>query len=211
MAQFHEPIRLDAQQSGQASEVMARAFQDDPAWKYLIPDASKRSRLLPSFFGIVVRYSLLYGEVYTTASLQGVACWLPPGNTTPRFSRLVRLGIRHASLGFQLGWTGFRRYVSMEAYDSTVHAQSLPGKHWYLWALGVDPQYQGRGIGGMLLQPVLARADAEKLPCYLETATKKNISFYSKHGFTVVNEGVVPKSELYTWAVLRYYQERPGK
>ncbi|HJT56361.1 MAG TPA: GNAT family N-acetyltransferase [Ktedonobacteraceae bacterium] len=211
MAQFHEPVRLDSRQSKQASEVMARAFQDDPAWKYLIPDATKRSRLLPSFFGIVVRYSLLYGEVYTTTSLEGVACWLPPGNTTPHLSRLMRLGIRHASLGFELGWTGFRRYASMETYDSTVHEQSVPGKHWYLWALGVDPAYQGRGIGGMLIQPVLLRAEADELPCYLETSTEKNVSFYKKHGFTVVNEGIVPKSDLHVWSMLRDYQTQPGK
>lgn len=207
MAQFSEPVRLVARQSKQASGVMARAFQDDPAWKYLIPDAAKRSRLLPSFFSIVVRYSLLYGEVYTTTSLEGVACWLPPGNTTPRFNRLVQLGIRHASLGFELGWTGFRRYALMEAYDSTVHKQSAPGKHWYLWALGVDSAYQGRGIGGMLIQPVLLRSSADKLPCYLETSTEKNVSFYRKHGFTVVNEGVVPKSNLHVWSMLRYHQE----
>ncbi|HLH61063.1 MAG TPA: GNAT family N-acetyltransferase [Ktedonobacteraceae bacterium] len=206
MIQSREPVRLDAQGVRQASGVMARAFQDEPAWKYLIPDASKRSRWLPSFFSIVIRYTLLYGEVYTTPSLEGVACWLPPGNTTPRLSQLVRLGIRHASLGFALGWTGFRRHATMEAYDSAVHAQFAPGKHWYLWGLGVDPTYQGQGIGGMLLQPVLARAEADRLPCYLETSTAKNVSFYSKHGFVVVHEGKVPKSQLYAWAMLRRYQ-----
>jgi ribosomal protein S18 acetylase RimI-like enzyme len=204
MAQSHEPVRLGARGSEQASEVLARAFQDDPAWKYLIPDASRRLRLLPSFFNIVVRYSLLYGEVYTTSSLEGVACWLPPGNTSPRFSRLVRLGFRHASLGFELGWTGFRRYASMENYDSTVHQQSVPGKHWYLWALGVDPRHQGQGIGGTLMQPVLAGAEKDGLPCYLETSNEKNVAFYSKRGFTVVNEGIVPGSDLHVWAMWRH-------
>ena len=207
MAQSHEPIRLEAHSSEQASELLARAFQDDPVWKYLIPDGSRRLRLLPSFFSIVVRYSLLYGEVYTTSSLEGVACWLPPGNTSPRFSRLVRLGFRHASLGFELGWTGFRRYVSMETYNGTVHQRFVPGKHWYLWALGVDPAYQGQGIGGMLMQPVLARAETERLPCYLETSTEKNVAFYSKRGFTVVNEGVVPGSDLHVWAMMRHQQK----
>jgi ribosomal protein S18 acetylase RimI-like enzyme len=207
MADSHEPIRLDAHHSIQASEVMERAFQDDPAWKYLIPDGSRRKRLLPSFFSVVVRYSLLYGEVYTTSSLEGVACWLPPGNTTPRFSRLVRLGFRQASLGFELGWTGFRRYASMEAYDAAIHERSVPGKHWYLWALGVDPAYQGHGIGGMLIQPLMARAEADGLACYLETSTEKNVAFYSKRGFTVVNEGVVPKSNLHIWAMMGHQQK----
>ena len=57
------------------------------------------------------------------------------------------------------------------------------------------------------MQPVLARAEAEKLPCYLETSTEKNVAFYSKRGFTVVNEGVVPGSDLHVWAMMRYQQK----
>lgn len=36
MAQSHEPIRLDANHAKSAFGLMARAFQDDPAWKYLV-------------------------------------------------------------------------------------------------------------------------------------------------------------------------------
>ncbi len=32
---------------GEASDVLARAFQEDPAWVWLIPDAERRRRLLP--------------------------------------------------------------------------------------------------------------------------------------------------------------------
>ena len=203
MTRSHEPIRLEAHQFKRASEVMGRAFQEDPAWKYLVPDDARRLRLLPPFFSIVVRYGLRYGEVYTTSTLQGVACWLPPGNTTPRFSRLARLGMREARLGLELGWAGFRRYTVMEAYDDAVHQQSVAGQHWYLWALGVDPPCQGQGIGGMLVQPVLARAGADGLPCYLETSNERNVPFYQKYGFTIVSEGEVPKSNLRVWAMLR--------
>jgi ribosomal protein S18 acetylase RimI-like enzyme len=203
MIRSYEPIRLEEQHFKRASEVIGRAFQDDPAWKYLVPDDARRLRLLPSFFSIVVRYGLLYGEVYTTPALEGVACWLPPGNTTPLFSHLVRIGFRHASLGLELGWAGFRRYTATEAYDDAVHKQSAAGRHWYLWALGVDPPCQGQGIGGMLMQPVLARAEADGLPCYLETSNERNVPFYRKHGFMAVSEGVVPKTNLSVWAMLR--------
>jgi ribosomal protein S18 acetylase RimI-like enzyme len=206
MTQSHKPIRLDAHQLRQASEVMSRAFHNDPAWQYLIPDDARRLRLLPSFSSIVIRYSLLYGQVYTTPDLEGIACWLPPENTTPLFSRLVRIGIRHAHLGFELGWMGLRRYMLMEAHDATLHKQAVPGPHWYLWMLGVDPPYQGQGIGSMLIQPVLAYAGV--LPCYLETSNEKNLSFYRQHGFKVVNDGEVPQSHLHVWAMVRRPHDR---
>jgi ribosomal protein S18 acetylase RimI-like enzyme len=79
--------------------------------------------------------------------------------------------------------------------------------HWYLWGLGVEPSRQGQGIGGMLIQPVLARADASGLPCYLETMNEKNVPFYEKHGFKIVSDAEVPRHGLRVWAMLR----EPGR
>jgi hypothetical protein len=43
-----------------------------------------------------------------------------------------------------------------------------------------------------LLRPALARADAEGVPCYLETQNVRNVRFYRKQGFRVVSDGEVP-------------------
>ncbi len=203
MASLHNPILLDAPPSRLLAEAMSRAFHHDPAWTYLIPDEARRLRLLPSFFNIVLRYSQRYGELYTTESCTGAACWLPPGNTNPLLRRLIRIGIHDARLGIDLGWSGFRRYMAMEACSAAVHQRSVTGDHWYLWMLGVDPAHQQQGVGGMLIQPVLERADNDELPCYLETSNEQNIAFYHKHGFTVVREGAVPKSNVHVWAMVR--------
>ena len=101
MEQTSVPIPLVAYQRKQASEVMGKAFLNDPLWKYLVPDEARRALVVPLSMNILVRYSLLYGKIYTTPTLDGVICWLPPGETTPSFSRLVRIGIRSAP--FQLG------------------------------------------------------------------------------------------------------------
>lgn len=201
MAQTPTPIPLLAYQHKLASEVMGRAFLHDPLWKYLIPIETRRAPAVSLSMNIVVRYSLLYGKVYTTEALDGIACWLPPGETTPSFSRLVRIGVRSAP--FQLGWTGFFRYMAVENYSGKIHKNIAPGYHWYLWAIGVKPSQQGQGIGGMLLQPVLAQADIDHLPCYLETMNAKNVSFYEKYGFQVVSDGTVPGHGLRIWAMRR--------
>ncbi len=201
MAQTSSPIPLVAHQQKQASEVMGEAFLNDPMWRYLVPDEARRARVVSLSMNILVRYSLLYGEIYTTPTLDGVACWLRPGQTTPLFSRLVRIGISSAPL--QLGWTGLRRYIAVENYCGEVHKRVVPGRHWYLWGLGVKPSRQGQGIGGMLMQPVLARADVDHLPCYLETTNERNVPFYEKHGFNVVSDGEVPRHGLHVWAMLR--------
>jgi ribosomal protein S18 acetylase RimI-like enzyme len=67
--------------------------------------------------------------------------------------------------------------------------------------LGVSPEYQGQGIGGRLLQPVLQEADRTKTPCYLETSTAAAVRFYQRHGFETVDQGLFANWEY--WAMKR--------
>ena len=201
MTQTFAPLPLAAHLQKPASEVMGRAFLNDPLWKYLVPDDARRAQVVPLSMGILVRYSFLYGEIYTTSMLDGVACWLTPGETTPAFGRMVLIGIRNATL--EIGLTGIRRYFAVENYCGAVHKHAAPHMHWYLWGLGVEPSRQGQGIGGMLFQPVLARADNDGLPCYLETMNERNVPFYEKHGFKIVSDAEVPRHGLRVWAMLR--------
>jgi ribosomal protein S18 acetylase RimI-like enzyme len=57
--------------------------------------------------------------------------------------------------------------------------------HYYLQVLGVDPMHQGKGWSRPLLQIILARADQEQMPVYLETAEESNLSLYRRYGFEV--------------------------
>ncbi len=60
--------------------------------------------------------------------------------------------------------------------------------HWYLSSLGVDPPFQGRGIGGVLLSAWLADVDRSADPAYLETDMEVNLDFYHREGFEPVGE-----------------------
>lgn len=199
-------IRLPPVYAGQAAEVLGRAFHDDPMSRYLVPDDAKRARLLPIFFSIQVQYCLRYGEVYTNPGLDGVACWLSPSNTVPTFGRLARVGVRSPGVRrvpCEFGLSGLRRYLDAERYSGDIHRRAAPELHWYLWIIGVEPACQGKGIGGLLMQPVLARASAQGLPCYLETNNADNVPFYQKYGFRVVSDGEIPGRGLRVWAMLR--------
>src|SRR5260370_4250467 len=144
MIQSQAPIRIHTRQVKAASELLGRACMRDPMWEYLAPGLGRRARVLPPSFGITVRYSLRYGEVYTTPALDGVACWLPPGAASPSLSQLIRLSIHGVPL--ELGLMGLLRYTAVENYTGEIHKRTLPGRHWYFWVIGVGPAPHCQGI-----------------------------------------------------------------
>jgi GNAT superfamily N-acetyltransferase len=183
-----------------ASALLCRAFYQDPLVQYIVPDEARRTHVLPSFYRLVVRYALRYGEVYTTPELEGVACWLTPGKTTVSTWRLLYVA---PTVPFSFRLSEQRRNTIYARYSDEVHARAISRPHWYLWGLGVEPSRQHQGVGGQLIQPILARADHDGLPCYLETTTEVNVAFYEKHGFSVVSDGVVPGTTLRVWGMRR--------
>lgn len=59
---------------------------------------------------------------------------------------------------------------------------------YYLWFIGVYPEYQNTGTGTKLLNDLIDESNIQKRPIYLETSTLKNIPWYKKFGFDVYNE-----------------------
>ena len=55
--------------------------------------------------------------------------------------------------------------------------------HWYLALLGVDPDWQGQGLGGRLLEAFLALADRDGAPAYLECDREASLLVYTRRGF----------------------------
>ncbi len=169
--------------------------------KFAVPDDARRARFVTWLMRAMVSYSVFYGEAYATPGLDGVACWLPPGQTTLTVGRMLRAGF--LTLKLHLSVAEIRRFGLNLRYTEKIHHQAAPEAHWYLWAIGVEPTCQGRGIGGRLLESVLEKASQSGLCCYLETHNSKNPSFYKKYGFEVVSDAVIPKRDLRVWAMVR--------
>jgi ribosomal protein S18 acetylase RimI-like enzyme len=193
-------VRAEITDVRRVAVLFARAFQDDPLMRYAIPDARQRRRLLPWLMGLNARYGCRYGEVYATSEYTGAAIWLPPGQTAYTLWRMLRAGMFAAPL--RLPWPVLRRLASVESRAQALHERYAPDPHWYLAQIGVEPALQRQGITSRLLRPMLARADAAGLPCYLETENAVNITIYQRYGFQVVAEDAVPNGP-HIWAMAR--------
>ena len=177
-----EIIQLEKSHIDNASEIIANAFNEDPFLQHVLPEEGK-DKLIHGIFKTILRYSQVYNSTYTTPELKGVAVWIPPGEFPLNPLRFLLAGFY--KIIFQVGLNrigNFRLFTLLEQY----HKQDMSMPHWYLLGLGVSPFYQGQGIGGSLIQPILKQADEEGLPCYLETDTYGAVRFYQRHGFEIL-------------------------
>lgn len=147
----NEIIRLKAPQIPAASEVLAKAFENDPVFSYIFPKEDEtRIGKIKQLFLVSLRYSQLFDSIYTTDALKGVAIWIPPGKYPMGFWQTFQLAL---TMPFKLGWGGMGRGIGLFNKIEECHQECMSEPHWYLNVLGVDPAYQGQGVGGKLIEP----------------------------------------------------------
>jgi ribosomal protein S18 acetylase RimI-like enzyme len=62
----------------------------------------------------------------------------------------------------------------------------MPEPHWHVGPVGVEPRFQGRGIGEALMRELLGIMDAEGSASWGETDTEANVRFYQALGWELV-------------------------
>ena len=98
----------------------------------------------------------------------------------------ARTAAKEAALADAMGPAGLDLFRAIEA--SMAESESvldLEG-YWYLSILGVHPDRQRQGLGAQVLAPVLDEADNAGVSSYLTTFTPRNIPFYERQGYRLV-------------------------
>jgi GNAT superfamily N-acetyltransferase len=179
------------------SLALARAFYDDPVFRWLVPnDAERIHRSERGFAFYMSRIYLRHDQCFSTKDGSGGALWLPPG--TWHLGPLAQLRLAPgmiAALGSRLPQT--LRAIS------TIESNHPHEPHYYLAFIGVEPELQGRGIGTALLQPILERCDQEGMPAYLEASAPRNRTCYERQGFEVTEEFRFPRDGPPSWRMWR--------
>ncbi len=189
--------KMTAREVEPVARALARAFLDDPHFRWIVRDEAKRLRRMERGFATFVgRIWLPENESFVHERLIGAALWMPPG--TWHQSPLEQLRLLPAIVSAARGATP--RLLKAVNWMERKHPHE---PHWYLPAIGITPAWQGRGYGAALLRGMLERCDDERLPAYLEASTPRNVALYERNGFTVVEEGRYARDAPPLWRMWR--------
>lgn len=78
-------------------------------------------------------------------------------------------------------------------FEQRIKKKYPPNSLYYLEIAAVRPDAQGMGVGRTIMQWVVQELGDD--PCYIECTDKKNVAFYAKYGFEVVEEAELVDDE----------------
>jgi GNAT superfamily N-acetyltransferase len=180
-----EPQRQSVVRIDPACASAVAALEDDPFYRSIcaayVRDAVRRRAVLTQYFAYSIQEGRDIGHcVHLDDRTRGVAVWLLPQTLEVR-SRAARK--KRAFLETTLDAEGCANYYRIVNFMSAQAARVVDDDVWYLSIVAVDPAAQGHGLGRKLLEPTVAEADRVSATCYLETFSRRSLSFYERLGF----------------------------
>ncbi len=147
-----------------------------------------------------LRALLPEGHVYGDGdAAMGLA---PPGRYPLPLGRMLAFLARVVPCSFDgnLPLRSWFRGIRTQILIDHAHPRS---PHWYLSVLGARPELHGAGLGRRMIE--FAVSLSGDFPLYLETTNPRNLGFYGRHGFEIVNRFPTPGGGGWIWTM-----ERPG-
>ena len=199
-----KPQPLTEEHLPAAVALAAAAFANSIAYVSICPEADRRRESLEWLFTANARRGMEHGYARCVVDDGEVICFFllePPG--IPRMSAwdMVRGGLLGAAWRFGVAST--RRLVRTKDYFEASERRVLgarAGEVARLNRLTVLPARQGRGVGSTVLAAALRDFEA---PVVLETQDARNVAFYERLGFAVVDDDTCPVGGYRTWSMLR--------
>jgi GNAT superfamily N-acetyltransferase len=182
---------------------LVRAFWEFPESTHLLPDERNRRRVLPKFLGSEAKDAAIFHTLLAARHdgvIVGAAAWLPPGSYPVSARRQVAEAISLLPVA-PWGVGALREARRGQTANRSRHTGRPP--HYWLRAIGVEPDRQGEGIGTLLVCEMLQRADQEDRGCFLFTATAKNAAWYESLGFAIIDTYKPTATWPPTWAMWR--------
>ncbi len=190
--------RADKSELSEVADTLIRAFEDDP----MIRSIGLPERVTRAVYTVPAILGFEYGRIETIGEgHQGVMVSIPGERSVFGLRQMIRAGALREALGL-LRVLMNRTMRNVFSIIESDHRNLDIGPYIYLAMLGVAPEHQGRGLGGVLLRRLCARADEEQKAIYLETQTADNEKPYEHFGFETIKHVRIGE-EIELWEMVR--------
>lgn len=177
----------------QVADLLARAFESDPMLKYLTVRSKEPLFARNAYFRFCFHSTQIR---LLTDDCRAAALWTLPGAKVSLAKQLTLVPTIIRKVDFVSVPRCVRAMVAMD--------QAHPKEpHYYLMAVGVDPESQGKGLGSQIINKTLVDCDRIGVPSYLDTSNPRNIPLYERLGFKVIAETRIAKDAPEFWSMWR--------
>ena len=170
----------DPEQIAQAAGVTARSMRDSPNSVAVSDDPFVRLEMLYSTFGGMLGDARVAG-VRRGGCVLGVAGALRPGHC---IDAMLPEDVRTPDAPSPDATDAARFLYS----GSIMAAHDLAEPHWHVGPVGVEPGFQGMGLGRAAMRLLCDEFDEHRRLAWLETDKPENVRFYIGLGFEIVEE-----------------------
>ena len=162
--------------------------------------AQRREAML-RYYDYSLREARKYGQLHgPNGKAFGVSIWSKPvnGEVSKQMADEKKTFLRD-----HMGDASLVKYAQITGFMAEQTAMVVPPGSWYLSIIGIAPPFQGQGLGGTLIQPILDRTDELGRHTYLETFTPRNMPFYRRLGFQESGAFDEPGTRARYWVMIR--------
>tara|TARA_B100000378_G_C18057346_1_gene414796 strand:+ start:1804 stop:2376 length:573 start_codon:yes stop_codon:yes gene_type:complete len=172
-------IRAKHQDKGLVINILSESFKKN---KSVLSVVGNNKNKIPLLMDYSFEKGILDGEIWINNMRTAALIALYPNRSKHLFKGLM-LDVK---LLFSV--IGLKRLYKILNRERAIKSKQPKSDFIHLWYIGVLNFHQNTGQGSKLLREFLELKREKNIPVYLETSTEKNLSFYKKIGFGLVEE-----------------------
>jgi hypothetical protein len=163
-------------------DILTKSFDTNQSVNYIAKQDGKRLKRISALMDYSFEVCYLFGDVFLSDDRKACALILyPDKKKTTLKSILLDIKLILSCIGVE----NIKKALARESKIKQLQPKELM---YYLWFIGVDPEYKNEGIVSLLMDEIIKDSKHKQRPIYLETSTLKNLPWYKKYGFQIYNE-----------------------
>lgn len=168
---------IRSQELEMALRCMQLSFAGDTFFRYLWPGADDYLRRFEVYARYYLELAIEQETAWQIEDFAGCFTAIPPGFSVNK-KPLEKL---------MLSTCAESVVEELKTMDPPITDYLPDSPHWHVPLVAVDPGFQGRGLGGKLIDNFLLEVASNPHPVFLESSDPRNVSLYQRYGFEALD------------------------